>query len=111
MNRILILDDEDFICKLISKIASKKGYLVDISHNYPDALSYLSKINDYSFFFIDYNVDRSSIQNISKIIRDNSNKTKIVLMSGIEESEIDMKNHYDIYIFKPELVEQVNKIL
>ncbi len=111
MHKILVLDDEEFICKLIVKIASKKGYQVDTSNNYNQAKKYIEEGNYYDFVFIDYNVDKNKLRDFYQKIREKKDNAKIILMSGLEENDLETNLHYDNYIYKPQLIDLINKII
>ncbi|MFN3411791.1 MAG: response regulator [Exilispira sp.] len=111
MFNILIIDDEDYICKLIYKIAIRKNYNVNIAKNYQELKSILSQNNFFDIALIDYNFEKEKINDIINNIKQKSENCKIIIMSGSNEDEVDLSINYDKFIYKPELVETLNNIL
>ncbi len=111
MKNILIIDDEDYICKLIEKIANKKGYTSYKTNTYLDGLNLLLN-NDivFDYIFLDYNVEKNKIAEFSKIVKQKNKDAKIYIMSGFEKENLNINGLCDGYIYKPELVESINKI-
>lgn len=111
MPNLLVIDDEEYISKLIHKIASKKKYNIDVAKNFFEANEMIQNNTIYDFVFIDYSIDKARLNEIISLIKTKNIGCKIVLMSGMTEEEINQGIMYDKFIFKPEIVDIINKIL
>ncbi|NMC67018.1 MAG: response regulator [Spirochaetales bacterium] len=111
MSNILILDDEEYIAKLISKIAIKKGHNVQIADNFDLAYELINNGSFFDYIFIDYNIEKNKLNNFSEFIKSKNKNCQIIIMSGLTEQEIVESVKYDKFIFKPDLVDVINKIL
>lgn len=111
MYNILILDDEDYICKLISKVAQKKGHETEVFYNYEEALKLINNEKSYDFAFIDFHLDKFKINDLIKQLKRINPDCKIIIMSGVQKDEININIEYDKYIFKPELIDTIYQIL
>jgi DNA-binding NtrC family response regulator len=111
MLNILILDDEEYIAKLISKLALKKGHNVQIADNFNSAYELIKRDSLFDYVFIDYNIEKNELNNLTEFIKSKNKNCQVIIMSGLTEQEISESIKYDKFIFKPDLVDIINKIL
>lgn len=110
MSKVLVIEDEEFISKLISKVVKNKGYDIEIIDNFNQAFELINS-NIFDYVLIDYNIDKDKIDSFAKLVKSKNEKCTIILMSGLNEQEINASVQYDKFIFKPDLIDILNKIL
>jgi len=87
-SRILIVDDNPDILKLVSKMATRLGYRSTIAEDGVDALYYLTKghydlvITDYDMLFIDG-------YQLANQIKEKHFGTRVIIMTGHCEKEVE----------------------
>ena len=117
--KILIVDDEEFICEEASETLIDEGYQCLTASNVDDALTIIRNNHDISLIVTDLKMPRKSGVDLIKIVEDEFGKTfKFVVMSGhgsalVDEVSIDL-NAYN-FLKKPldidKLIETVSSIL
>ncbi len=78
---ILVVDDEENICKMLTKWLSLEEHRVKSALTRQEALDLMSK-DYFNFVFLDFVMPGISFIEILKEIKEISPKTKIVMMSG-----------------------------
>jgi len=99
--KILIVDDEDFIRKLVKKILTTGGYEILMAENGTNAIeTYKNHCPDIAMVILDIHMpDMSGFQVYRNLIRKNK-KVKVLLCSGYLE-DIVMEKQRAFFIQKP----------
>jgi len=116
--KILIVDDEEFICEEVSETLIDEGYQCLTASNVDDALTIIRNNHDISLIVTDLKMPRKSGVDLIKIVENEFGKTfKFVVMSGhgsalVDEIDIDL-NAYS-FLKKPldidKLIETVSLV-
>lgn len=115
--KILVVDDEETVCRSIKKILSRKGYEVDNALNVEDAVK---KINQTSFDLVitDLMMPKTNGIELMQIIRDHYPELEVIMITGyasIESAVKATKLGASSYLPKPftpdELAEATKKAL
>jgi len=116
--KILIVDDEEFICEEASETLIDEGYQCLTASNVDDALTIIRNNHDISLIVTDLKMPRKSGVDLIKIVENEFGKTfKFVVMSGhgsvlVDEIDIDL-NAYS-FLKKPldidKLIETVSLV-
>lgn len=80
---ILIIDDEEVICKTLELILQKDGYNTTCAFNGLDAIELL-KINFYDLVFVDLAMPQMNGTEVIQWVKKEKTKIKIVAMSGMD---------------------------
>lgn len=114
--KILVLEDNERLSKLIKQALSDEGYSVDCFSDGDDALEVLE--NGYDCFILDINVPNLDGISILEAIRLNHSSTPVIIMSSnhdLEKVQSSYELGCDDYLKKPfyifELVQKVKKFL
>ena len=117
--KILIVDDEEFICEEASETLIDEGYQCLTASNVDDALTIIRNNHDISLIVTDLKMPRKSGVDLIKIVENEFGKTfKFVVMSGhgsalVDEIDIDL-NAYS-FLKKPldidKLIETVSLVV
>jgi DNA-binding response OmpR family regulator len=113
--KILVLEDNERLCKLIASALSKEGYKVDTFIDGEDALEVLS--NGYQCFILDINVPSLDGISILETIRMYHSSVPVIIISSNHELD-KIQTSYEIgcddYLKKPffmyELTQKVKKL-
>ncbi|TDT62777.1 response regulator transcription factor [Fonticella tunisiensis] len=101
--KILIVEDDESIRKLISRILTKEGMLTYQAENGKQALQKIDKY-DFDLIILDILMDDISGYDVARAIREHDLKLPIIFLSGKKENE-DIIRGLDIgadsYITKP----------
>ena len=100
--RVLVIDDNIDLAKIISMVLSSEGFSVKVCNNLDDGFFCLHDWNP-QLLLLDVNIDGVDAREFSKRIKaDKTQKVRIILMSGDELTleHID-KNGADDFIIKP----------
>lgn len=111
--KCLVVEDNLINQKVISAILHKLGVRVDISSNWRECLEFLKNTN-YDYIFMDIQMPEVTGFELTKMIRDNGNKTPIIAVSGnvIDEvKEHAMKVGMDDFVVKPIKSSEIKKVL
>lgn len=102
MNKILIIDDDIELCKLLQKCLTREGYSSDLVHTGTQGIK-MVQINDYSLIILD--VMLPEINGFSVLTEIRNTSTVPILMLTAKNSECDKINGLrlgaDDYITKP----------
>lgn len=113
---ILVVDDDEIILKIIVKFLNFIHVSTETVVNKKECLEKL-KEKKYDLYFIDLTLPDINGVELAKLIKEKSPDSKVIIMSGYLESEIDIeyKKYYDDFIYKPDLssqiIEKTKKIL
>jgi DNA-binding NtrC family response regulator len=79
--KILVVDDEENVCRSVRKILSRKGYAVTDALNVADAVK---KINETSFDLVitDLMMPKTNGMELLQIIRDNYPELHVIMITG-----------------------------
>jgi DNA-binding NtrC family response regulator len=99
---VLIVDDDESIVRMFTRILNKNGYSTDTAKMAKEAIAKLHN-NNYDVALIDLRLpDVDGTDLLTKILEINHNMVKIII-SGLPATEIDdlEKNGADAYLQKP----------
>jgi len=111
--RILLIDDDEFVRKTISKALEKAGYKVDTAENGIEALE-KTKANFYNLALIDIRLpDMEGTKLLSEIKETTPRMVKIILTGYPSlQNAIDAVNQgADAYITKPVDIGELHKVI
>ena len=101
--RILIVDDDRAILKLIERVLRDEAYAVDLAASGEDART-LALVNDYDGIILDLQLgDRHGFE-ILQELRRNGRRTPVLLYSGLSDTESIVRGldaGADDYVVKP----------
>ncbi len=113
--KILVLEDNERLCKLIASALEKENYNVDTFHDGEDALQALA--NGYQCFILDINVPSIDGISILETIRMYHSNVPVIIISlnhELEKIQTSYEFGCDDYIKKPffmyELIQKVKKL-
>jgi len=86
-SRVLIVDDNPDILKLVSKMATHLGYRPTVADNGVDALYYLTK-RHYDLVITDYEMPFTDGYQLADQIKKKHFGTKVIIMTGHSEGEL-----------------------
>ncbi len=107
--RILVVDDEESIRKVLATILEEKGYVVDTAKNGKEAIS-KSKTRFYNLALIDIRLPDMEGTELLTGLRDTTPRMCKIIMTGYPslQNAIDAVNRgADAYVLKPFDVEKV----
>ena len=113
--RVLVVDDEQIICELLSKLLSKIGYDVIVAENGQDAVEKFSQNpTDIDLAIIDLSMpDMNGLETLSKLKSIDENIT-VLLSSGQDDtitSVMGEDNPADGFLVKPYRVNQLEEAI
>jgi len=79
--RILIIDDDPFICRQLEDLYRAQGYLVESTTEAPTALSMLGQ-HDYSLVLVDLKIPGTDGLNLTREIRDRWPDIDVIMITG-----------------------------
>ena len=109
-NRILIVDDEEDICNILSFNLEKAGYDTRIVHSAEEALT--SGVNGYDLILLDIMMEGISGLKMAEMMKKNPDTAKIpIIFISAKDTEDDTVNGLNIgaddYIAKPFSIREV----
>jgi len=117
INKLLIIDDEEQITKLLEKLLTKKGFSVSTAESGNSAVSLLEK-SSYDLIICDYTLPDIDFKSLLYKFLSFNNNYKIILTSGFDpESLIEDqdKKYISGFLSKPfrtnsliDLIEKIN---
>lgn len=115
--KVLIVDDEEDLCEILSFNLSKAGFLTETANSSEEA--YIKLKNNYDIILLDVMMGAISGFNLAKIIReDYSEDIPIIFISAKDREDDKLKGFglgADDYISKPfsikEVIARVNAVL
>src|SRR5215204_7651130 len=101
-SRILVIDDNIDLTKIISMVLSFEGFLVQVCNNLEEGAICMQEWEPH-LLLLDVNIHGQDVREFSKSIkRDKGESIKIILMSGDELNfDGDLMYAADDYIVKP----------
>jgi DNA-binding response OmpR family regulator len=88
--KILVVDDEERVCKSVSKILSRKGYTVDDAMSVADALKKMQN-TPFDLVITDLMMPKTSGMELLQIIRDHYPELDVVMITGYASIETAVK--------------------
>jgi DNA-binding response OmpR family regulator len=111
----IIVDDEEYIRKIIKKLLNKENIVTFEASNYDEFIKIFNDINlegkIVDSIFLDYTLKEDESERIIEYLLSINNRPKICLMSGLPTDEIKNGIYFDYYIYKPDLNRSVEIIL
>ena len=83
-DKVLIVDDDPVICKMLKKVMDSNDLLSDIAYSGTEALSFI-QTNSYDIILIDVMMDDIEGFKVIKQIRANGITTPVIIISGRSE--------------------------
>jgi two-component system, NtrC family, response regulator HydG len=113
MQRILIIDDDTYICKLLENYLSRNGYLPEAVYTGSSALQKL-KENTYNLVLCDFRLpDRDGFDILSRV-KTTDSATPVIIMTAYKDLTTAVRlikaGAYD-YITKPLIPEEVLELI
>ena len=115
MKKILVIDDEASLVKLLKRVLEKKGYSVTVCTDEHQGLA-LFKEHNYDLLAVDYNLRSLSGEQVIREIKDNNPLFPVLIMSGKTNDFLE-KNSYEntCFMLKPfsmaQFVDKVKTLL
>src|SRR5438034_631393 len=103
MAKVLVVDDEVAIAKMIADLLALEHHCVDIAHDGAEAL-HLVKLAPYDLLILDWELPNSSGIEICKAYRDRGGRAPVLLLTGkntIPDKEKGLDSGADDYLTKP----------
>jgi len=100
---VLIIDDEEDICKLLTIALEKKNFNVSSANTIKEGLNLINQIT-LDYLFLDVNLPDGSGLDIIASVRKKYSKAGIVVISAYDNAKdksIALRNGADFYISKP----------
>jgi two-component system, NtrC family, response regulator HydG len=96
--RVLVVDDEIVVCRILERMLSIDHYRVQSSHSVTEALAAI-EANPFDLYVVDYKLrDGSGLDFVEKI-RSKGSEAPVILLSGYDLKEIALKAK-DLQIFE-----------
>jgi len=100
---VLIIDDEEDICRLLTIALEKKNFNVSSANTIKEGLNLINQIT-LDYLFLDVNLPDGSGLDIIASVRKKYSKAGIVVISAYDNAKdksIALRNGADFYISKP----------
>lgn len=115
--KILIIDDDDIVTDLLSRMCVKQEHHVSVINYSPDITNYLDE--HFDLIFLDLNMPFMDGIEVMRLLEKSQLTTPLVLMSGYDESvlltAIDLANSQNLFaidkLTKPFQLENVLEVL
>lgn len=107
--KILIVDDEKSLCRVISKYFKDKNYAVDVCNNGLDAIDYFNG-TEYDAVILDIMLPGVDGIQVLKEIRKSKNYTPVILLTArttVEDRINGLDSGADDYLIKPFALEEL----
>ncbi len=116
--RVLVVDDNEELVKIIKVYLQSRGYEILVAYNAREAMEHIESGERIDVLLLDLLLPDVQGPELLKIIRDMNQKVGIIVMTGLRDLNVAievMKSGADDYITKPfrlgELEEKINEIL
>ena len=109
--RILVVDDEEYIRDILSKMLSVMGFEVAVAGTGNEALNIFLK-NSIALVFTDLNMPGMNGWTLASHIKEKSPNTPVILITGSEKGSVIEKlreSRVDSVIFKPFKLRYIQK--
>ncbi len=116
MNRVLIIDDDEDLCELVSEYLTGEGFVVETVHNGRNGLEKASA-NEFDLVTLDVMLPAMNGFEVLRELRKTSNVPVLMLTARGEETEriVGLETGADDYLAKPfnprELVARIRAVL
>lgn len=110
---ILIVDDDEDICKTLRLILEGEGYTVDVAHSGKEAIE-KSKVKAYNIALLDIVLPDMQGTQLLKKLRETTPKMVKIMVTGHPnlENAVEALNHgADAYLIKPVNFENLIKVV
>lgn len=104
MAKILIVDDEQDLCEILSFNLQSEGYETDSAPSAEEALALLDAGRRYDLLLLDVMMDRMSGYDLAALLRSRSDNTPIIFLTARDAHDDQMQGFAagaDDYITKP----------
>jgi len=115
--KILVVEDEEQVAKVIQKGLREEGHAVDISHDGEDG-GFLAEVNDYDLIILDLMLPKKNGIQVCREVRERGVNTPILMLTArdsIEDKVRGLDAGADDYMAKPfsfqELLARVRALL
>jgi DNA-binding response OmpR family regulator len=103
--KIIIIDDEELICKVLSLRLSNEGYIVDTALDGNEGLDKITK-SSYDLAIIDVGLPKIDGNTLCELIKKNSKlkDMKVIILTGknlVGDVEKAYESGADVYFSKP----------
>ncbi len=108
--KILLVEDEEMLSKIITKGLEKIGYAVDKAFDGEEAL-YSYEVNEYDLIILDLNIPKIDGLEVLKTIREKDLETKILILSAktkVSDKVLGLDMGANDYLGKPFDFEELN---
>ncbi len=108
--KILLVEDEEMLSKIVSKGLEKLGYAVDKAFDGEEAL-YNYEVNEYDLIILDLNIPKIEGLEVLKNIRKNDLETKVLILSAktkVSDRVLGLDLGANDYLVKPFDFEELN---
>ncbi|MDF1575848.1 MAG: sigma-54 dependent transcriptional regulator [Bacteroidales bacterium] len=109
MQKILIIDDDTYICKLLDNFLAKSGYKTETAFSGASAAKLITR-NTYDLVISDYRLPDRDGFHVLEQVRKKNHQTPVIIMTAYKELETAIKlikaGAYD-YITKPLIPEEL----
>lgn len=107
--RLLVVEDEKDLNRVISKRLEKEGYCIDSCFDGEDALYYI-EMGEFDAIIMDIMMPKKSGIEVLKVIRANGNQTPVLLLTakdGIQDRVEGLDSGAEDYLVKPFAFEEL----
>jgi DNA-binding NtrC family response regulator len=84
---VMLVDDEEIVCKRLKTALEQDGYAVDIFQNGSAAIERL-KEKQYDIVVTDIRMDEVGGLDVLRAVRSTSSRTKIIMITGYATAEV-----------------------
>ncbi len=88
--RILIVEDHPPFRRMLATLLTQEGYTVETAQTAAEGCQKLSE-QSFSLVIADYNLLDGRREEWVRSLREHSNRTNVILMSGMEEAELEQR--------------------
>jgi CheY-like chemotaxis protein len=106
--RILIVDDEPSICRILTDLLMVDGHYVWIASSPGDAIEHC-RMRHFDLVFMDFHLPEMSGDKLLSILKRNSPRQRIVLMSG--QKPFPKLGHAEFLVRKPFTAETIREVI
>lgn len=112
LNKILVVDDEQDVVKMIETFLFKRGFAVDTAFDGDKALEFI-KNNRYSIIFLDYHMPGKTGLEVLDYIRKHHIITSVVMITGHRGMKEELAKFVgaDEYLEKPLEIASIEQVI
>ena len=116
MSKILVVDDEEPICRLYQEVLSREGHMVKSVSNGEEALTELQGDSEYDLMVLDIELENESGLEILKKIKKHVPNISVILNSAYSVYKSDFSSWIaDAYVLKSSdmkpLIDKINELV